>query len=315
MAIKKSLFKADKGFKYDNLSIFHGSNDPTVTPDADQTAASVGSEYVLDSTGEKYIKKASGWEKLTTLGELPNISNVSYREPVKVSASDTTIPTGVSENNITVDGVSIDNNERVLFGKLSSGNKNIYIYNKASGLFVEDTNTVSAGDVTYIVGGTDGGKQVVFNGTSWVLFNQVALDELGYLRAFMGKNADGNEMPSYSSNNYIANSDSLETALGKLDTAINGIATSSGADETNIRNFIGKAATGETLPQYSSNNFIQDNWSLQQAVSTLDLWLGSDHTNLGNAQTDIQDIKNNLIPQLQGKVLNGVKYLANTLRL
>lgn len=44
-------------------------------------------------------------------------------------------------------------------------------------------------------------------------------DEDGYIQTFIGK-AAGSDLPAYSSNNYVANDDSLETAIGKLDAAL-----------------------------------------------------------------------------------------------
>lgn len=41
--------------------------------------------------------------------------------------------------------------------------------------------------------------------------------EFGYNNAFTGKTALGSELPTYSSNNLVSDSDSLETAVGKLD--------------------------------------------------------------------------------------------------
>lgn len=44
--------------------------------------------------------------------------------------------------------------------------------------------------------------------------------ELGFIRAFIGKTAAGSELPTYTSTNYVANSDNLEVAIGKLDTQL-----------------------------------------------------------------------------------------------
>jgi len=41
-----------------------------------------------------------------------------------------------------------------------------------------------------------------------------------FIRAFIGKNAAGSELPAYSSNNIVTDNDDLETAIGKLDTYI-----------------------------------------------------------------------------------------------
>lgn len=44
--------------------------------------------------------------------------------------------------------------------------------------------------------------------------------EDGYIHTFVGKTGAGSETPDYSSENYIADTDSLETAIGKLDAAL-----------------------------------------------------------------------------------------------
>jgi len=51
--------------------------------------------------------------------------------------------------------------------------------------------------------------------------NGIALvSRIGYMEAFAGKDTDGSEMPSYSSTNVVSNGDSLETAIGKLDSSV-----------------------------------------------------------------------------------------------
>jgi hypothetical protein len=45
-------------------------------------------------------------------------------------------------------------------------------------------------------------------------------NEDGFIRTFIGKSASGSETPSYSSTNYVTNGNSLETAIGSLDTQV-----------------------------------------------------------------------------------------------
>jgi hypothetical protein len=69
--------------------------------------------------------------------------------------------------------------------------------------------------------------KVVTGETNWFDVpnkNIVELDtEDGYINTFIGK-AAGSDTPNYSSEIYITDGDSLETAIGKLDAAINVVA-------------------------------------------------------------------------------------------
>ncbi len=60
--------------------------------------------------------------------------------------------------------------------------------------------------------------------TTQIAFAQIASAateaELGYIRTFIGKSAAGNETPNYSSNNYVVDTTSLETAIGALDAQL-----------------------------------------------------------------------------------------------
>lgn len=131
----------------------------------------------------------------------------------------TVLPTFTPATNATVDGETIDDQERVLFPDLTV-NPNIYIYDKSAGVFLESTNEASNGDTTFIVRGTDAGKKYLFNGTVWVQNDQASADELAFIRTFIGKTAAGSETPTYSSNNVVTDATSLETAIGDIDAAL-----------------------------------------------------------------------------------------------
>lgn len=64
-------------------------------------------------------------------------------------------------------------------------------------------------------------------------------NEDAFIRTFVGKTASGSETPTYSSNNYISNGTSLETAIGALDTQV---ATNASGIATNVSD-IAKART------------------------------------------------------------------------
>jgi hypothetical protein len=215
---------------------------PTAGPpgggDADVVSvSSLAQDY---TNGDLYIKDTAGsgsdkWVKLATIDDVT--TGTSWREPALVRDNTTyaDIAAAVTAANVAdlVDGVTIDVADRLLFTDLTSGNENIYIVSGSTGAwtFTESANLATAGDTLFIVDGTDAGKTFTYNGTVWVLSNQSDLDELGFIRTFIGKTGVGSETPTYSSNNHVTNGDNLEVAIGKLDAQI-------GA-EISAGNFIG----------------------------------------------------------------------------
>lgn len=220
-----SFFRIERGLELDNtVQYLQGAGNPGAA--GDTAAAKVGSVFTDNSSGAIWTKITAGtgvdkWQKLASETYVNNAigATVSWREPAKVlDAVTTTVPTGTPTAPIIVDGVSITDGQRVLFSALTGGNgKNIYVYDQANGVFVEDINGETSGDAAYIEGGTSGGKTFVFNGTNWVLTDQSSLDELGYIRAFVGKDIVGNEMPTFTTNNFVSTGTSLETAISALD--------------------------------------------------------------------------------------------------
>lgn len=79
----------------------------------------------------------------------------------------------------------------------------------------------TANEDTYWSITTDG---VIVVDTTQIAFAQIASAateaELGFIRVFIGKSAAGSETPTYSSNNYITDATSLETAIGALDAQL-----------------------------------------------------------------------------------------------
>lgn len=221
------FFRIDRGLELDSLvQILQGAGVPGAA--GDTAAAPVGSTYQDNSDGSLWTKFSAGtgtnkWQKMATETYVNNAvgATVSWREPAIVRSTAAALPTATPGNPITVDGESITNGGRVLFSEHTGpGGKNVFIYDQATGTFIEDVNDESAGDSVFIIAGTDAGKTYIYNGTNWVLSSQSSDDELGYLRAFVGKDIAGSVLPDYSSNNIVVDGTDLETAIGALDFKI-----------------------------------------------------------------------------------------------
>lgn len=217
------LFEIKTGLSIEDQ--FHLLTNTGAPADVHTDAAPVGSIYTNQTSGEIYTKNAIGagtdkWILVATEDLLA--STISWREPAMVI--DTTsdpVPTGVAGNPVTIDGVSITDGNRVLFSGITAGDgPNVYTYDQASGLFVEDTNPETSGDTLYIESGTNGGKRYTFNGTSWVETDASSLTELQFIRTFIGKDGQGTETPTYSSAQTVTQSGDLEQAIGELDAEI-----------------------------------------------------------------------------------------------
>jgi hypothetical protein len=220
----KQFFEVEKGLLFEGITILPVSGAPN---GGDYDTAGVGSVAMDTTLGHLYHKILSGsgankWERLATATDIANISiQTDWRESVSVAdLVSTTLPTGTATETITVNTIVIDDGQRVLFGTLTA-HPNVYIYNKATGLFVEDINEETPGDTVYVEQGTSGGRTLTYNYSGqWVLTNQSSLDEEGYIRAFIGKTAAGNSMPAYQYNRYIVDGDSIVTAIDKIDNKV-----------------------------------------------------------------------------------------------
>ena len=217
-----SLFDIDLGLSIeDKLHLLQGAGAPGGTATTD--AAPVSSIYGDTQTGDLYIKVQPGpgtsaWKKLATSEQVA--SQISWREPVVVAdLTATTLPTGTATQPIVVDGVTINDGDRVLFGALTT-HPNVYIYDQATGTFVEDINEETIGDTLYVSSGTNNGKRYTYTASGWVQTDGTTQDELGFIRTFIGKNAAGSELPSYTSTNFVTQGGSLEQAIGELDQEI-----------------------------------------------------------------------------------------------
>lgn len=221
------LFRVGRGLELDTIQFLEGSGAPGAS--GDSSTAPVGSVFLDLLTGDFYTKVASGsgtdkWSagasKSYVDSQIGTI--VSWREPAVVrDNSSTSVPAGAAGNPIMVDGVSVTNGQRVLFSGISGGaGANVYIYDQATGVFNEDINNETVGDTLYIETGSSAGSRYTYNGTAWVATDQSSLDELQYIRTFIGKDAAGNITPNYSSINFVAQNSSLEDAVGAVDAEL-----------------------------------------------------------------------------------------------
>ena len=292
-----------------NLSVFLA--DPAATPGGTPSTdeVGIGSYYLCTTTGDMWTKVLAGtgsnkWRKMATQEYVDaQVANqISWREPVQAhDSTSTTIPAAATN---TIDGETVFDGMRVLFSNQTiTTDQNIWVASGTTGnwTWTEDTNAETKGDITYVDGGTDIGKQYVYNGTSWVLLNASSSTELQYIRDFIGKAASGAENTGYISNNYIVDGDNLELAIGKLDAQIGVNATNItniGTDITNInaelsfiRAFIGKDAAGSEFPDYTSNNYIVDGDNLELAISKLDVQIGINAGDIATLQSEMLETR------------------------
>jgi len=296
-----SFFEVEKGFLHNDAALIAGSGAPSGAGDSAEVG--IGSMYQDTSSGDLYIKQTAGagagnWIRLAGSDEVS--SSISWREPaVVIDTSSTTVPSGTAGNTTTVDSETISDGDRVLFAGITAGTgPNVYIYDQTSGTFTEDANNETAGDSVYIESGTGAGKVYNYNGTDWVLTNQTDLDEQGFIRSFIGKSGAGNELPTYSSTDYVTNGDSLETAVGKLDAQVATNATDISdeiTDRTNadsaIQSEVDQTQSGAGLNAdgtYSANgsaNYISTATSLKGADNLLDAQLKTTQDDLDTLET------------------------------
>lgn len=303
MAIR--LFEALGGITDGNVSYLSGAG----VPGGDgsyQDAALVGSYYTDTTSGATYKKVTAGagtsnWIRVATTADLSGLSQQqSWREPVAVlDATSTSVTAALSTMNASdaIDGHALAAGDRILFTAFTApDNPNVYIVGGSSGAWslTEDQNTATAGDTLRVLEGTYAGQEWLFDGTTWLWIGQQTTAEESAIRAFIGKGAAGGELPAYTSSNYVANSDSLETAIGKLDAALLNVSnTASGnaaaiTSNTNLINTVIAAAglsSGGTYTANAAAAYIDTATSLANADDLLDAALAAEAGRLANVVT------------------------------
>ena len=343
------FFRIERGLQLDEaVTYLQGVGAPGTS--GDSTTVGVGSVYTDTSSGFLYTKYLAGsgtnkWERMASETYVNNAvgATISWREPVKVNDTTTTVPviTGGTPGTDTIDGQTINTGDRVLFsGATAVGSRNVYIYDAGSGNYTEDVNAETNGDALYVQLGSDAGKQFIFNGTNWVQSAQSSLDELGFIRTFIGKSAGGSEATDYSSNNIVVDGTSLETAIGALDLKVGANVTTGGvivagntvnANIQSISDALGSAVTngnfilaanttGQNLQSidthlganFAAGNYITLNQTVLGAVTALDTAIGANVAN-GNfilAANKVQANITALDAEIGANVVNGDYILA-----
>ena len=281
------FFRIERGLEIDGqIQYIPGTGIPGTS--ADTIAAPIGTIYVqtdaLPTAGNVWSKVEAGsgserWQRMASEQYVNNAlgATVSWREPAVVRDSvSTSVPVGTPNTAAVIDGLSITDGQRVLFSNVSGGNgKNVYVYNFATGIFNEDINQESIGDSVYVSGGTSAGRTYVFNGTDWVQSDQATLDEDGFIRSFIGKTSAGNELPSYTSTNFVGQNDSLRIAVSKLDAEVGpNVASGNYVAPTSKVNANIQAIDAAIGLNVVDGNFITAANKVQQNIAVLDNQIG-----------------------------------------
>jgi len=324
--MSEQLFGASLGFAIENETTGSPVYEQFVTtglpgdgglPAAEQTLsnnAPVGSKALDSTSGFEYRKKTAGsgtdkWVRLADADDITASSGTeSWREPALVK--DDTVYANlaaaeVAVNTGTIDGVALSENDRILLTAITGEAKNVFIVTGTPGAgatLVEDVNAETNNDAIIIDDGSFAGNQFNYNATSdsWVRSNQTSLDELGFLRAFIGKDAAGSELPGYTSTNHIANNDTLEVALGKLDAAVGSNDTDIGTNATSIGNVQTEVDAIETAMgavidgngdyvAFSTTNYIDSNGSVSEDLTDLDTQIKANADAIGLISNDDTD--------------------------
>jgi hypothetical protein len=276
-----------------NAHILHGTGQPGDAGNpanelALQNAAPIGTVYMRTDTETnglqfywKYRTSQNSfgdWHQSVSIEHLSSIVNgISWREPANVLDSTTYADITAAETalntNGTVDGITINPGDRILYTDLTTGNDNVYIVGGTAPnnlTLTEDTNAVSDGDTVLIKEGTEAEAQWTFDGTTWVQTGgSTNANELAHIRDFIGKNGTGAENPAYSSVLAISQGSSLEAAIGVLDSVV--------GDST-----------------FTESNFVVNNDTLTDNIDALDVQLGTGAHNSSNILATTNDVTENL---------------------
>jgi len=230
---------------------------------------------------------SADWKQTTSKEYVDAIAaGLSWREPALVH--DTTAYTDISaaqtaaNTGNTVDGISINVGDRILFSNIgTAGGDNIYIVSGSAGAwtFTEDTNQETAGDAVLINSGTHAEEQWTYDGTAWVQFGSAAgVAELGFLRAFIGKTGPGSEFPTFTIQNNITTGDNLELAVDKLDVAAGSrVYTNDNVvtDGEPLATSIDALDTALGNQTYTNDNVVTDGQTTTQSIDALDTAIGN----------------------------------------
>jgi hypothetical protein len=133
--------------------------------------------------------------------------------------------------------------------------------------------------------GTGTDKWTLLATQEWIMSNGNPEDV--FLRAFIGKDAGGSEMPDYTSETYITDGDSLETAIGKLDGELTVISKESTVNT--ITTFATVDSVLTTMAEWNVQVIDSNNSLNRQAAKVFAIHNGTDvdFTIYGNLVTGV----------------------------
>lgn len=315
------FFEIARGMELNGAQWINGTGVPG-TGSTDSTIVGVGSIYQDLATGDTYNKIMDGagtdkWSlQASTAYVTSMVSGASWREPADLYI--TTSYASLAEADVaiaagTLQGTPITTGSRLLFTSIAGQESNIFIVAGTVGVdatLVLDANPVTQSDTLYVNFGDLAGQQLTYNGSIWVKSDKTSLDELGFIRAFIGKGTSGSVPTAYTSTNFVVDGDNLSTAVGKLDselgtnvvngtyisaaskinaniqaldTALKSLSDASNTNELvllaeidSIEAAIGLSTTG-TFTQLSGSNYMADATTVISALTALDAQVAADH--------------------------------------
>lgn len=225
------FFEISRGMELNGAQWINGTGVPG-TGSTDSTIVGVGSVYNDLATGDTYNKIMDGagtdkWSlQASTSYVNSKVSGASWREPADLYITTTFADIAAAEAAINagaIQGHTITAGSRLLITDITGEDANVYIVSGTVGTDATlsiDGNPISQSDTLYVNFGDLAGQQMTYNGTAWVKSDKTSLDELGFIRSFIGKGTSGSVPTAYVTNNFVVDGDNLAAAVSKLDTAL-----------------------------------------------------------------------------------------------
>ena len=302
-----SLFRASEGIsiELDDLSAEASLLIGIGIPGGDgnvQDAAAIGSTYQqTDAEADNlqfYVKVSTAadspadWRVLASKSYVDSaIAGLQWRDPARVM--DKTVYADVAAFPVTgiIDGITLNPDDRVLFANVTGDPENVYIWDGSA--WTEDIHPVADGDALLVLEGTSADEHYTYNGTDWVqIGSSENSEEIDFIRAFIGKDSVGIEMPNYTSTDNISQNSTLEAAIGVLDDVIgdrtySALNITSGNDvAVSLENL--NVAIGDRA--YLTPNIITANEAVGTSLVSLDTAIGDRDYVDGNVLTDSETV-------------------------
>ena len=267
---------------------------------AEQDAAPIGSTYqrndVEANNLQMYVKistlnnSSADWQPMATQEYVDAVAQgLAWRAPVRVHDITLYANAAAFPTTGTIDGVALVAGDRVLFSNVTlATDSNVFIWDGAA--WTEDTNAETNGDAVLVNEGTRKDEQWVYDGTNWVKFGSAAgVEELGFIRSYIGKTGPGAETPTYASTNSVTQSGTLESAIGELDGTLGtGAVTNSGGNFSVSDNLswdaLGTLTTTDAVNNindaigdrtYTQGNVVTSGETIATSIDTLDTAVGA----------------------------------------